>query len=51
MTIPLDNLRQQQMIDEVTVSSDIDWRTEHLNLLRHHYRGAPYQREMLELVE
>lgn len=51
MTIPLDNLRQQQMIDEVTVSNDIDWRTEHLNLLRHHYRGAPYQREMLELVE
>ena len=51
MTIPLKNLHQQQKIDEVTINNDIEWREEHLNLLKTHYNGAPYQQEMLKLVE
>jgi hypothetical protein len=51
MTIPLKNLHQQQKIDEVTINNDIEWREEHLNLLKTTYNGTPYQQEMLKLVE
>jgi hypothetical protein len=51
ITIPLKNLHQQQKIDEVTVNNDLDWRSEHINLLKKHYQGAPYYQEMLTVVQ
>jgi hypothetical protein len=51
MTVPLQEFFLGQSIDEVRVHSVIDWRGQHLDMLRQAYVGAPYLGQMLALVE
>jgi hypothetical protein len=51
LTVPLRDLRLGQRIMEVTPDERKDWRATHLAMLRRAYEGAPFQGEMLALVE
>lgn len=51
LTVPLKNLHLGQPIDQVEINNQIDWRTNHFDLLKRCYKTAPYYSEMLKLVE
>lgn len=51
MTVPLQDLRLGQRINEVRINNRRDWRGEHVRMLADAYGGAPYVDEMLRLVE
>lgn len=51
LTVPLDDLRLGQSIDEVRICRRRDWRSQHLELLRQAYVRAPHVDDMLALVE
>ena len=51
MTIPLKNFHLGQTIDEIRVNNRKDWRNQHYELLKQAYKEAPYQKEMLTVVE
>ena len=51
ITVPLNNHRRGQLIDEVLVNNDTDWRRQHRDTLRQAYTKAPYSEEMLALVD
>ncbi len=51
LTVPLEDLRLGQCIDDVRISRRRDWRGQHLELLRHAYARAPHVDDMMALVE
>lgn len=51
LTVPLEGLALGQRINEVRVNYRLDWRSQHLELLRQAYASAVYRQEMLDLVE
>lgn len=51
LTVPLENRRLGQRINEVNFSSDLKWRKTHLQNLAAAYRPAPYFDEMIGLAE
>ncbi|MDH5601812.1 MAG: WbqC family protein, partial [Gammaproteobacteria bacterium] len=51
LTVPLENVSLGQAIDDVNVNSSINWRKQHLDVLKQAYAKAPYCDEMLQLVE
>jgi hypothetical protein len=50
LTVPLDNLRLGQKINDVFVKPTDTWQPRHVTLLRQAYTGAMYQEEMLALL-
>ncbi len=51
MTVPLKGVHLGQLINEVEINNDQNWRTSHLDLLKRCYESAPHYAEMLALVE
>lgn len=51
LTIPLHDYHRGQLIDEVVISDQVDWRNQHRDILRQAYLKAPYRDEMLGLVD
>ncbi len=51
LSVPLHHLRLGQKILEVKLDNERDWRREHVELLAQTYAPAPFQKEMLALVE
>ena len=50
LTVPLEGHKLGQSIEEVRISSRIDWRNQHLGLLRSAYAKAPHFDQMMDLV-
>lgn len=50
LTVPLQNVSLGQSIDEVEVNTQINWRKQHLDILRVAYAKAPHCEEMLSIV-
>jgi hypothetical protein len=50
LTVPLQKVSLGQSIDEVTINTRINWRDQHLDILKHAYAKAPYCEEMLSIV-
>lgn len=51
LTVPLNNLRLGQRIDEVSIDNRKNWRQQHLTLLWQAYAKAPFVDDALKLVE
>jgi hypothetical protein len=51
LTVPLRDQHQGQLIDEIMVDDRLDWRSQHLGVLKQAYADAPYRSEMLALVD
>lgn len=51
LTVPLQDVSLGQSIDEVQINVRIDWRAQHMDMLKQAYAAAPYCKEMLALVE
>ena len=51
LTVPLMDVKLGQNIHETLIDPASNWRRKHLELLRQSYAKAPFQAEMLELVE
>jgi hypothetical protein len=51
LTIPLLHQHQGNLICELDISEERDWRAEHLKFLTHTYRKAAHAEEMLTLVQ
>lgn len=50
LTVPLENVRLGQVIDQVKIRDGQDWKRQHLDMLKQAYAGSDYRDEMLELV-
>jgi len=51
LTVPLQDVSLGQAIDEVKINTRINWRVQHIDLLKQAYAHAPYCKDMLALVE
>jgi hypothetical protein len=51
LTVPTKNHHRGQNINEVQIDDSQDWRGHHRDLLRQMYAGAPFQKDMLGLVD
>jgi hypothetical protein len=51
LTVPIDHARSGKLINEVIIFDEQDWRSKHLNSIRHAYTSAPYFQSMFALVE
>ncbi|WP_019908945.1 WbqC family protein [Paenibacillus sp. HW567] len=51
ITVPLKKFALGVNINKVQISYDTDWRRQHMELLHQAYAGAPYRKEMLDLVK
>ncbi len=51
LTVPLRDQHRGQRIDQSQIDDRIDWRSQHRDILRLAYRNAPFQSEMLALVD
>lgn len=51
LTVPLRNLKLGQRISDVRISTERNWRAEHLQILDHAYAGCRYRDEMMSVVE
>jgi WbqC-like protein family len=51
LTVPLDGIKLGQEIREVSLNDCQNWQESHLNMLKQAYAKAPYQQEMLDLVD
>ena len=51
LTVPLEGRTLGQSIEETRINSRIDWRSQHLGMLRGAYARAPYFDEMMALVD
>jgi hypothetical protein len=51
LTVPLQDFSLGQSIDEVKINTKINWREQHMNMLKQAYSEAPYCAEMLDLVD
>jgi len=50
MTVPLQDLKLGNVIDQVRIAPKAEWRDAHLALLAQSFRGAPYAQDALELA-
>lgn len=51
MTVPLRDRHRGQLINEVKVDNQEDWRSQHRNLLSRHCKDTPYFDEMMSVVD
>lgn len=51
LTVPLQDVALGQSIDEVRINARINWRTQHMDMLKQAYAKAPYRKDMLALVD
>lgn len=51
MTVPLAGLKRRQLISEVQVQDNCDWRQRHRNMLLHAYAKTQHGKEMLEVFD
>ncbi len=51
ITVPLSNHHRGQLIDEVLIDNQTDWRSQHRDALKQAYMKAPYRDEMLTLID
>jgi hypothetical protein len=52
LTIPVKHVKGiWQNINEVKISNEIDWRKEHLQLIRRNYKDAAYYNELVPLLD
>lgn len=51
MTVPLQDVVLGQHIDSVALSTQKNWRRQHLEMLRQAYARAPFRQDMLDLVD
>lgn len=51
LTVPLQDVSLGQSIDEVKINARINWRAQHMDMLKQAYADAPYRKEMLDLVD
>lgn len=51
LTVPLKNLHLGQHINQVEINNQLDWRTNHFDLLKRCYGSAPHYTEMIKVVE
>ena len=51
LTVPIHGLTLGQRIQHVQIDSRMDWRRQHIDMLRQAYAAAPYLKDMLRLVE
>lgn len=51
LTVPLRDQHRGQLIDEVMIDERIDWRKQHIGILKQAYSKAPFCKEMLDLVD
>lgn len=51
LTVPTMKHHRDQKINEVLIDSSKNWKKQHFDILKLSYAGAPYCREMLDLVE
>jgi hypothetical protein len=51
LTVPLKDLKRGQLISEVHIDEESDWRNRHRSLLRHSYARTPHVAEMLGLFD
>jgi hypothetical protein len=51
LTVSVKKAPRDTAIKDIEVSNDVDWRSRHLNLLRHHYFKAPYFDEIYPYVK
>jgi hypothetical protein len=51
LTVPLSNWKRGQLINEVRIDNSQDWKRAHLVQLKKVYANAPFEKEMIELVD
>ena len=51
MTVPLENVRLGQSINETRINNAVPWKRKHYSLLQQAYARAPYKTDMLALVD
>ena len=51
LTVPLAGLKRGQLISEVQIDHQTDWKRSHLDQLKQAYDGAPFRSDMLAVVE
>lgn len=51
LTVPLKGHRTGQLIDQVLIQDCSSWKSRHLALLAQSFKGAPYARDALDIVE
>ncbi|CAD6540229.1 WbqC family protein [Paraburkholderia metrosideri] len=51
LTVPLQNWKRGQLINEVRIDNSEDWMTRHRQQLEQAYAHAPFKQDMLELVD
>lgn len=51
LTVPLQDVSLGQSIDEVRINAGINWRVQHMDILKQAYAEAPHRKDMLALVE
>lgn len=51
LTVPLRDRHLSNLICEIEIDERSDWRSRHRDILRQAYANAPYQQDMLELVD
>jgi len=51
ITVPLRDQHRGQLIDEVMIDDRLDWRSQHVSVLKQVYWKAPFYKEMLEVVD
>lgn len=51
LTVPLQGVSLGQEIDDVRINASINWRQQHMDILKQAYAEAPYRKDMLALVD
>jgi len=51
LTVPLAGQKRGQLINEVQIDNRADWKRSHIDQLKQAYEGAPFKREMLDVVD
>ncbi len=51
LTVPLAGLKRGQLINEVRIDNQTNWKRSHLDQLKQAYDGAPFRADMLAVVE
>jgi hypothetical protein len=51
LTISVNKAPRNTKINEIVLNTNVDWKTQHLQLIKHNYRKAPYFDEMYPYLE
>ena len=51
LTVPLKDVSIGQAIDEVRINASVDWRRQHMDMLKQAYAGTLHLKDMLGLVD